>query len=160
MLYLPRRHGPSRLLAVSAIFVFFSLCYLYLRDAAPLLCDGVQSAPDLHPGAATHRNQSKVAKVTVAANALNGGIIHRALESHDVQNRMHGYKHFIAKNQVVSELTEHDTRNRPKGAWTKPAYMMSVIVAELQKEEDERLEWILYGCTPFSPSSSRSDRNC
>jgi hypothetical protein len=90
------------------------------------------------------RNASRIAKVTVAANVLQNPLIDRALKTHQVQNALHGYPHYVANNQAVSELIEHDTQNRPQGAWTKPAYILSVLVAELQKPDFERMDWLLY----------------
>lgn len=86
---------------------------------------------------------SRVAKVTVAANALDVDVIHRAMLTHERHNREHGYHHYIALNQAVSSLIENDRAGRPKGAWTKPAYLLSIIVAELEKPEEERLKWVL-----------------
>ncbi|KAG7131252.1 hypothetical protein HYQ45_010117 [Verticillium longisporum] len=57
---------------------------------------------------------------------------------------MHGYHHYIATNQAVGDLIENEADRRPQGAWTKPAYLLSLIVAELEKPEDERLEWIFW----------------
>lgn len=88
--------------------------------------------------------QTRIGKVTVAANSLNSTVIHRALRSHQVQNEIHGYPHFIATGELVGDLSENDNQKRPRGAWSKPAYLMSIIVAELAKPESERLEWILY----------------
>ncbi|KAJ4419618.1 hypothetical protein N0V85_000948 [Neurospora sp. IMI 360204] len=87
---------------------------------------------------------SRVAKVTVAANALDVDVIHRAMQTHERHNREHGYPHYIALNQAVSSLIENDRAGRPKGAWTKPAYLLSIIVAELEKPEEERLKWVFW----------------
>ena len=103
--------------------------------------DAVPSAPA--PPPEKPKPTSKVAKVTVAVNKLDNELIHRSLKTHERQNELHGYQHFIASQQAVSDLIENDSRHRPKGAWTKPAYLLSLIVAELQKPEDERLEWLL-----------------
>ncbi|KAF4631342.1 hypothetical protein G7Y89_g6794 [Cudoniella acicularis] len=85
---------------------------------------------------------TRIAKVTVAANALNSTIIHRALRSHQVQNEIHGYAHHIATGELVGDLSENDSQGRPRGAWSKPAFLLSLIVAELTKPEHERLDWI------------------
>jgi hypothetical protein len=86
---------------------------------------------------------SRIAKVSLAANSLNVSIIHKALQSHKVQNDIHGYQHFIATNELVDDMSEKDYQHRPRGAWSKPAYLLSIIVAELAKPKSERLEWIL-----------------
>ncbi|KAH8817386.1 galactosyl transferase gma12 mnn10 family protein [Xylogone sp. PMI_703] len=87
---------------------------------------------------------SKVGKVTVAANVLNSPTIERALRTHAVQNKIHGYVHHIAKNEVVGNLIEAESKGMPKGAWSKPALLLSVIVAEMAKPEKERLEWVFW----------------
>jgi hypothetical protein len=85
----------------------------------------------------------RIAKVTVAANTLNSSIIDQALQTHQVQNDLHGYLQFTAPNELVGDISENDHQKRPRGAWSKPAYLMSVIVAELAKPEAERLKWVL-----------------
>ncbi|KAE8448456.1 hypothetical protein EG329_009521 [Mollisiaceae sp. DMI_Dod_QoI] len=87
---------------------------------------------------------SRIAKVTVAANTLNSTIIHQALRTHQVQNELHGYIHHIANGELVGDLSENDSQKRPRGAWSKPAYLLSLIVAELTKPESERLEWLFW----------------
>ncbi|KAK1750314.1 hypothetical protein QBC47DRAFT_124336 [Echria macrotheca] len=88
--------------------------------------------------------RSRIGKVTVAANQLDSDTIDRALRTHQRHNARHGYTHFIAKNQAVGSMIENDRHNRPEGAWTKPAYLLSVLVAELEKPEEERLEWVFW----------------
>lgn len=121
-------------------------CYLWLAYHADIVVliprpDTLSSFTDV-----VHAplRQARIAKVTVAANTLNSTIIHRALRSHEVQNEIHGYQHFIATGELVGDLSENDKQGRPRGAWSKPAYLMSIIVAELTKPESERLEWVLY----------------
>jgi hypothetical protein len=88
--------------------------------------------------------RSRIAKVTIATNKLGTDIIRRALQTHERHNALHGYTQFTATRQAVGSLTENDRHRRPKGAWTKPAYLLSILVGELQKPDDERLEWVLY----------------
>ena len=89
-----------------------------------------------------HNATSPIGKVTVAANKLDNSMIRRALRTHQRQNEIHGYAHYIATNEAVSGLIENDSQKRPRGAWTKPAYLLSVMVAELQKPEQQRLKWL------------------
>ena len=76
---------------------------------------------------------SRVAKATVAINSLNSPLIHDALRTHQVQNELHGYRHHINTVELLDDLSENDNQKRPRGAWSKPAYLMSLIVAELTK---------------------------
>jgi hypothetical protein len=134
---------PVRALAVVAVLGFF---WIWLSNI-----QGVRLSDDLLPsyyrGHGSGRSwgskpTSRIGKVTVAANKLDNGVIDRALKSHERHNALHGYVHHIARNQAVSSLIENDRYRRPKGAWTKPAYLLSVIVDELEKDPEDRLQWI------------------
>lgn len=92
--------------------------------------------------------RAKIAKISVTTNKLNAPVIDRAFLTHTRHNERHGYPHYIAKYQAVSELIEHDRHHRAAGAWTKPAYILSILVAELEKPPEERLKWVLYASPP------------
>jgi hypothetical protein len=140
-------HGIHRTKPAKAVGVVLLLCFVW---AWLTNVQGVRLTDDLVPGRQhadktakpAGKARSRIGKVTVAANKLANDVIHRALASHERHNARHGYVHFIAENQAVSSLIEHDRLHRAKGAWTKPAYLLSVIVAELEKPEEERLEWV------------------
>ncbi|KAK3336325.1 galactosyl transferase gma12 mnn10 family protein [Cercophora scortea] len=136
-LYLQR---PARLFSALALLVFACILLANVRDSG--LSNGLLPA-HRRPGKPTALT-SRVAKVTVAANALNISVIHRALQTHERHNQRHGYLHHIALNEAVSGLIENDRQHRPKGAWTKPAYLLSILVAELQKPQDQRLKWVFW----------------
>ena len=87
------------------------------------------------------QTRARVGKVSVAANKLDNDIIHRALLSHQTQNDIHGYPQFTAPYEAVGGFIERH-KKKPSGAWTKPAYLLAVVVNELEKSEDERLEWV------------------
>ncbi|KAH8895282.1 hypothetical protein GQ53DRAFT_855518 [Thozetella sp. PMI_491] len=138
------RKRCAKLLAVLSLLLFWGA---YIRSSQGLLPSKWPPSSGFAKAASLHWNsnpRSRVAKVTVAANALGGTTIHRAIKSHHVQNLIHGYKHYLAGKEAVGELVEHDRYNRPAGAWTKPAYLLSIIVTELQKEENQRLEWVFW----------------
>jgi hypothetical protein len=105
----------------------------------------------VEPVPAPVKHLPTIAKVTVAANKLDSALIRRALQTHQVQNEMHGYHHYIATNELVDDISEQDRHHRPRGAWSKPAYLLSILVAELAKPEKERLKWVLFVC----PESAR-----
>ncbi|KAJ7151803.1 hypothetical protein C8R43DRAFT_1004404 [Mycena crocata] len=54
---------------------------------------------------------------------------------------MHGYQHFIDHQMLVDEIP--DPAGNPKGPWSKPAYLLSLILTELTKDPEERLDWLL-----------------
>lgn len=162
---------PVRLVAAAALTLLLLFCLRYLHDAdlttgrvarlgfggEPVSVDEVTSpatgqptsvsplrgaSPSItpvRPGKAV----SRVAKVSVAVNALDIPVIHRAFATHQTHNEVHGYLHYIADKEVVSSLIDDDVFHRGSGAYTKPAYLQAIIIAELLKPEAERLEWLL-----------------
>jgi hypothetical protein len=55
-----------------------------------------------------------------------------AIASHKLHNEIHGYPHFILREQIL------------RGLWSKHAYILSIIGTELAKPENERLKWVLW----------------
>jgi hypothetical protein len=55
-----------------------------------------------------------------------------AIASHKLHNEIHGYPHFILREQML------------RGLWSKHAYILSIIGNELAKPENERLKWVLW----------------
>jgi hypothetical protein len=55
-----------------------------------------------------------------------------AIASHNLHNKIHGYPHFILREQML------------RGLWSKHAWIMTVIGNELAKPENERLQWVLW----------------
>lgn len=95
-----------------------------------------QPASEIHE----HKPDSKVAKVSVAINDLSTGIVAGALRSHKVQNEMHGYQHFVLTKALVEE--EEDPDGRPLGTWSKPTYLLTLMLKEMEKPAHERLKWL------------------
>lgn len=129
-----QRRTLRHILACIAVLFFWFTVRQKLFVVLPVLPDSPTEAGPY----------SRIAKVSVAVNSLNSSLIHDALRTHRVQNDLHGYRHFISTTELVGDLSENDSQKRPRGAWSKPAYLMSIIVAELSKAETERLDWILY----------------
>jgi hypothetical protein len=55
-----------------------------------------------------------------------------AIASHNLHNEIHGYPHFILREQML------------RGLWSKHAYILTIIGNELAKPENERLKWVLW----------------
>lgn len=55
----------------------------------------------------------------------------RALKTHEIHNERYGYPMFVLQKPIV------------EGNFSKPAYLLSIILDELRKPEDQRLKWIL-----------------
>lgn len=145
---------PTRLLAVFAAVSLVYLCLSFLQRIDFTACSvapartangkfGTMQQIIAQPATLSDRPPARVAKVGVAVNDLDIPVVYRAFKSHKVQNEMHGYPHFIADREVVSSLTDNDVFRRGSGTYTKPAYMLAIMIAELLKPKSERLEWLL-----------------
>ena len=55
----------------------------------------------------------------------------RALLLHKAHAERNGHPMFVCREKILS------------GLWTKPVFILSVILAELAKPEKERLQWLL-----------------
>jgi hypothetical protein len=141
LLFMPLSKGASyrvKRVIIVLIILFVSQALWRLRYNQDLQTPG-KALNGTHGPSSNHI--SKIAKVSVAINTLNSTIVADALRSHQVQNTLYGYQHFIGTREVVTE--EEDQRGRPSGVWTKPAYLLSLLLAEMQKSPEERLEWLL-----------------
>ncbi|PWN53679.1 hypothetical protein IE53DRAFT_125906 [Violaceomyces palustris] len=56
----------------------------------------------------------------------------RALQTHLEHAKIHGYQTKIMRKAMYDEV------------WTKPAYLLSLVLEELAKDEDDKAEWILW----------------
>ncbi|KAH7392328.1 galactosyl transferase GMA12/MNN10 family protein, partial [Phaeosphaeria sp. MPI-PUGE-AT-0046c] len=72
-----------------------------------------------------------IGKVTASFGGPNS-IYDSAISSHNDHNDIHGYPHFILREQML------------KGLWTKHACLLTVIGAELAKPEVQRLKWLFW----------------
>jgi hypothetical protein len=122
--------SKSKRLVVLVVVTLVLLCFLVPHV---LRLQGSQSKVLQAP-------RSKIAKVSVAFSSLVSPTIERAFETHFKHNAMHGYRHFIAREVLVDEVDDH---RRPKGTWSKPAYVLSILINELSKPPEKRLEWLL-----------------
>ncbi|CAK7224757.1 hypothetical protein SBRCBS47491_005659 [Sporothrix bragantina] len=150
---------PTRLLAVLTSICLVYLCFNYLqRVDFATTCNTLRLGDEVtyegqfgstrmlstKPVSMPKGKTAKIAKVGVAVNALDIPVVHRAFKTHQVHNDLHGYPHYIADREVVSDLIDNDRMHRGSGAYTKPAYLLAIIITELLKPESERLEWIFW----------------
>jgi hypothetical protein len=87
------------------------------------IADGVTESESL--GART-----RVGKVTILFNG--NSYYERANRTHEQHDRVQGYRLHVLRQQLM-----HDV-------WSKPAYILSLLLRELAKPESERLEWLLW----------------
>jgi hypothetical protein len=59
-------------------------------------------------------------------------VYERALRCHDKHDAIHGYITHVLREQTLSEF------------WSKPAYILQLLLAELAKPGPERLKWLVY----------------
>ena len=74
---------------------------------------------------------ARIAKCTIVFGDLNP-VYERALQTHEVHNEKHGYPMYILRQSILDDV------------WTKPAYILSLILRELAKPAGERLEWLFW----------------
>lgn len=98
-----------------------------------LIIPNIQQNPSSPYSSTT--TMSKIAKVTMVyyQNTTNDTILYEdALRSHKAHNDQHGYLHHVLRRSLLSIQ------------YSKPAYVLSVILQELVKPPGERLEWLVY----------------
>lgn len=82
-------------------------------------------------GPPTPSPTSKIGKLTMLHGPENP-TYERALLLHGPHNTNHAYRMDILRNPLLP------------GMWSKPAYILSVILAELAKPEPDRLRWLFW----------------
>jgi hypothetical protein len=75
--------------------------------------------------------QPIVGKVTISFGEPDA-VYERAIRSHEQHNKKMEYPQFVLKERVLS------------GLWSKHAYIISILVQELAKPEDQRLRWLMF----------------
>lgn len=73
----------------------------------------------------------RVTKLTALYNHDND-LYEAAIKSHMEHNRIHGYGMKILRDKIVNDQ------------WSKPAYLLSLVVEELAKPAEARTEWLMY----------------
>lgn len=87
--------------------------------------------PSVTWNAASGNAKSAVGKIHALFGESNP-TYERALELHMAHAANHGHPMFVLRERLLS------------GLWSKPAWILNVILQELAKPEGERLEWILW----------------
>lgn len=55
----------------------------------------------------------------------------RVLATHDLHNAYFGYPFLVLREQTLP------------GYWSKPAYILRLLLSELEKSEPQRLKWLV-----------------
>ncbi|KAK3116080.1 hypothetical protein LTR53_003922 [Teratosphaeriaceae sp. CCFEE 6253] len=93
------------------------------RPIGETIKDGVKEEDRL--GART-----RVGKCTLVFNG--NSYWERALRTHEEHDKLHGYRLHVLRLSLLD------------GVWSKPAYILSLLLRELAKPEGERLEWLFW----------------
>lgn len=72
-----------------------------------------------------------LAKVTIVTGGDNT-VYERALRTHTAHNRLHGYPMHTLRQSILNDV------------WSKPAYILSVLLRELAKPRAERVQWLFW----------------
>lgn len=79
-------------------------------------------------------SESLIAKATILFHGKDPTYI-RAIQSHQAHNRRFGYPLLVLRHAILD------------GIWSKPAYLLAILLEELRKPEGHRLKWLLYAMT-------------
>jgi hypothetical protein len=74
--------------------------------------------------------RTRVGKCTILFNGNE--YWERAIRTHEEHDRLHGYRLHVLRQQLLDDV------------WSKPAYVLSLLLRELSKPESERLEWLFW----------------
>jgi hypothetical protein len=116
------------LLIISALLAG-SVITDWLSSSKPFLFSDQYAMMSEDPGLAGER-RSSIGKVMM----LYGNptpVYERALRGHKRHNEIHGYSMHVLREQTLSEF------------WSKPAYVLQVLLGELAKPAPERLKWLV-----------------
>lgn len=80
-----------------------------------------------------HGDRPVIGKVSIiVGDQPSNRLYERALRTHTAHNRLHNYQMFTLRESILDDV------------WTKPAYILSIILRELAKPAVERLHWLLW----------------
>ena len=74
--------------------------------------------------------ESLIGKVTILFHGRDPTYI-RAIQTHQAHNRLHGYPLLALRHAILD------------GIWSKPAYLLAVLLEEMRKPDGQRLKWLL-----------------
>ncbi|KAL3423529.1 galactosyl transferase gma12 mnn10 family protein [Phlyctema vagabunda] len=163
ILYAELRHIFKNKLTRLAILITLCLTTVYVLHPAISYADTYQGRLSSQPGfnelgvtrqeLSSEIRQGSLRKATKYSSvgkvhAVFGepnSVYERALKLHKQHSDAHGHPMFVLRERLLS------------GLWSKPAYILSVMMHELEKPEEERLEWLLYAKFLFIPCSNGTD---
>ncbi|KAI9694937.1 MAG: hypothetical protein M1822_000554 [Bathelium mastoideum] len=85
---------------------------------------------DTPPGPSLYRSAPRIAKCTISFSY--NPVYERALRTHDAHNQLHNYPLYINREPILDDV------------WTKPAWILEILLHELARPAAERLEWLFW----------------
>jgi hypothetical protein len=92
-------------------------------DEGEMVKDGISEEDRL--GART-----RVGKCTIVFNGND--YWERAIRTHEQHDQIHGYRLHVLRQSLLDDV------------WSKPAYILSLILRELAKPQSDRLDWLMW----------------
>jgi hypothetical protein len=74
--------------------------------------------------------KTRVGKCTIVFGGSS--IYERTVKSHALHDRINGYPLYVLRQTIMDDV------------WSKPAYILSLLLRELAKPQEERLQWLLW----------------
>ncbi|KAI5195203.1 hypothetical protein E4T39_08343 [Aureobasidium subglaciale] len=96
-----------------------------IPTARPLKSEGVLEQQSEQWG-----HKTRVGKCTIVL--YGSSIYERTVKTHVLHDRLHGYPLYVLRQSIMDDV------------WSKPAYILSLLLRELAKPQEERLEWLLW----------------
>lgn len=74
--------------------------------------------------------RTRIGKATVLFSG--NSFWERCIRTHEAHDRVHGYRLHVLRQLLMDDV------------WSKPAYILSLLLREMSKPESERLEWLFW----------------
>lgn len=106
--------------ALVGTIILLNAVFSYKALARPMLAFNHEQ----HPAA-------EIAKMSMLYGPPNP-LYERALATHEAHNAKFGYPFFVLREKMLP------------GFWSKPAYILRILMSELEKSEHDRLKWLVW----------------
>ncbi|KAI4715511.1 hypothetical protein E4T48_08302 [Aureobasidium sp. EXF-10727] len=90
----------------------------------------LKSEEVLEPESELWGHKTRVGKCTIVFGGST--IYERTVKTHALHDRLNGYPLYVLRQSIMDDV------------WSKPAYILSLLLRELAKPAEERLEWLLW----------------
>ncbi|KAK0262839.1 hypothetical protein LTS09_002814 [Friedmanniomyces endolithicus] len=118
-----RKHPPSEVSVANKTPTAKQKKPVLTAPSGEIIKDGINEEDRL--GART-----RVGKCTIVFNG--NSYWERALRTHEEHDRLHGYRLHVLRQGLLDDV------------WSKPAYILSLLLRELARPESEPLEWLVW----------------